>query len=116
MLQIFGEISPPPGISRWIEENPGIGKVLGLIPFFNSLIKLLIVIGGIYAFFNIILAGYGFLGAGDDPKKIESAWKKIWQSLLGLLFMVGSFVLAAIFGWLLFGNPTAILIPQIYGP
>ena len=113
MLQIFGEISPPPGVSRW---SVGGGKVPGLIPFLNGLIRLLIVGGGIFALLNIILAGYGFLGAGDDPKKIEAATKKIWQSLLGLLIMVSSFILVAIFGWLLFGNPMAILIPQIYGP
>jgi len=113
---IIGKISPPPGVLNWIQKNPGQGKVLGLIPFLNSIIKLLITLGGIYAFFNIILAGYGFLSAGDDPKKVEAAWQKIYQSLLGLLFMSGSFVLAAIFGYILFGDPMAILVPQIYGP
>ena len=74
------------------------------------------VIGGLFAFFNLVIAGYGFLSAGDDPKKIEAAWKKIWQSMLGLLFILGSFILAAIFGYLLFGDATAILKPKIYGP
>jgi len=47
---------------------------------------------------------------------MAAAWAKIWQSMMGLLFIVGSFVLAAIFGYLLFGKASAILMPQLYGP
>jgi len=89
---------------------------VGFIKFFNNLIRLLIVVGGLWAFLNLVLAGYSFLGAGEDPKKMEGAWAKIWQSMIGLLFILGSFVLAAIFGYLLFGDPRAILNPKIYGP
>ena len=114
MLDVIGEINPPPPF----QSGPGQygGYQTGLIAFFNNLIRLLIVIAGIWAFINLILAGYGFLGAGDDPKKMESARQKIWQSMLGLLIILGSFILAAIFGYLLFGNPAAILQPKIYGP
>lgn len=115
MLEIFGEIKPPPGVSTWIGQFPG-GKVPGLIPFLNAIVKFLIVIAGLYAFLNLILAGYGFMSAGGDPKAVEKAWAKIWQSLVGLLIIAASFLLVAIFGWLLFGDPTAILIPTIYSP
>jgi len=115
MANIFGEISPPPGVSNWINANPQ-GAVAGLIPFLNANVKLLIVVAGLYAFFNIILAGYAFLSTGDDPKKMEQAWAKIWQSLLGLIFVAGSFILAAIFGYIIFGDFTAILNPKITGP
>lgn len=81
--------------------------------FLNLILKLLIVGGGIYGLFNFILAGYGFLSAGDDPKKVEAAWAKIYQTAIGLLFMAGAFVLAAIFGQLIFGKWDFILNPQI---
>lgn len=111
---IFGGITPPPPF----QTGPGQygGFQTGLIGFFNNVIRLLIVVGGLFAFLNLVLAGYGFLSAGDDPKKMAAAWQKIWQSMMGLLFILGSFVLAAIFGYLLFGDPTAILNPKIYGP
>jgi len=32
------------------------------------------------------------------------------------VIMAGSFVLAALIGWLIFGDATAILNPKIYGP
>jgi len=111
MIAIFGRIEPPPGVAQWSQK--GGGEISGLIPFLNALVKLLIVAGGIYAFFNIIMAGFGFLSAGEDPKKIEAAWSKIWQSLVGLLFIGGAFVLAAIFGYLVFGDPMFILLPKI---
>jgi len=117
MFQLFGNIENP--LRRINPQGYGGIKLTegqGLIAFLNNVVRLLIVVGGLFAFFNLILAGYGFLSAGDDPKKMAAAWAKIWQSMMGLLFIVGSFVLAAIFGYLLFGNAGAILNPQLYGP
>jgi len=112
---LIGKVAPPPGVLQWITNNPG-GAVPGLIPFLNALIQLLIVLAGLYTLFNLIMAGYGFMSAGGDPKGIEKAWAKIWQSLLGLLIIAASFLLAAIFGWLLFKDPGAILNPRIISP
>ena len=107
----FGQIVPPePFASKYG------GYETGLISFLNNILRLMIGVAGIYAFLNFIIAGYGFMSAGGDPKAVGRAWSKIWQSLLGLLIIVGSFVLAGIFGYLLFGDATAILKPKIYGP
>ena len=104
----LGTISPPPSVQKFggVEEG-GIGN------FLNLIIKFLIVGAGIYALINLVLAGYAFMSAGDDPKKMAGAWAKIWQTFLGLAIAAGAFVLAAIFGQLLFGDPTFILNPTI---
>lgn len=116
--EIIGSVSPPPAIQKWLDLAGAGGdqQVPGLIYFINALLKLIIVFAGLYAFFNLIIAGYQFMSAGSDAKKVGEAWSKIWQSLMGLLLVAGAFVLAAIFGWLLFGDASAILIPKIYGP
>ncbi len=88
----------------------------GLTLFITNLIRLAFVGAGIYALVNFILAGFGFMSAGGDSKKIGEAWNKIWQTLMGLVFIVGSFALAALFGFLIFGDATFILNPKIYGP
>lgn len=88
----------------------------GLIILLNNLIKFIIVVAGLYTFWNLISAGYGFMSAGEDAKAIGKAWAKFYQSLLGLLLVAGSFVLAAIFGWLIFKDPSALLVPKLYGP
>jgi hypothetical protein len=88
----------------------------GLILFVTNILRFVFVAAGIFAFVNLILAGFQFMGAGGDPKSVEKAWGKIWQSLLGLVIVIGSFALAALLGYLLFGNAGFILSPQIYGP
>lgn len=104
----FGSIAPPSALSKY-GDNPAsaIGTVI------QYAIWILITGAGIYALFNLILAGYAFLSAGDDPKKITGAWAKIWQTALGLTIAAAAFVLARIFGQLIFGDPTFILNPKI---
>lgn len=109
MLQIFGQINPPPGVAKWASQG-------GLIGFLSAILKVLIIFGGIWTLINIILAGYQFLSGAGKPEEISKAWAKIWQSLLGLLFIAGAFVLAAIFGKVIFGDWFAILQPRVYGP
>ena len=111
IFAVFGEIKAPKALERFGDVSSG-----GLGKFLNLILNTLVVVGGIFALFNFILAGYAFLSAGGDPKKIEGAWAKIWQTVIGLLFVAGSFVLAAIFGWLIFGDPDAILNPKIPTP
>lgn len=114
MLGIFGEIKTP-YFGEYAQEIEA-GKIFGLIAFANNLLKLVIIIAGIFALLNLIIAGFQFMTAGGDPKAVGRASSKIWQSLIGLLIVAASFLLAAIFGWLLFGDPLAILRPTIYGP
>lgn len=108
---LFGKVSPPPGVSSYAG-----GTLQGLPIFINNILKILIVGAGIFTVFNLVIAGYGFLSAGDDPKKVAGAWAKIWQSLLGLAFAAGAFVLAAIFGKLIFNDYNALLQIKIFTP
>jgi hypothetical protein len=104
----FGVVTVPTSIlSTSATPGEAIGKLI------QYAIWILIGAAGIYALFNFIFAGYAFLGAEGDPKKIEAAWAKIWQSALGLAIAAGALVLAAIFGQLIFGDAKAILYPSI---
>lgn len=106
----FGKVSAPPGVSKF---GTGIGAISTLL---NVLVNLVIVAAGLFALINFILAGYGYMSAGGDEKKIQDASARIWQSLVGLLVVAASFVLAAIFGQLLFNDPTFLLKPRIFTP
>lgn len=111
MLQIFGKVSEPPGIAKWGSLTGG-----GLVGFLNAVLRLLIVVGAIWSLVNIIIAGYQFISSGGKPEAVASAWARIWQSLIGLIFIAGAFVLAAIFGQVIFGDPTAIINPKLIAP
>lgn len=112
-VPIFGNVNPPDYLTKYTNV---VGPNFGLIVLFNNILRLVFLIGGIYVFVNMIMAGYQYMNAGGDPKQIEAAWSKIWQSIMGLTIMVVSFILAAIIGFLLFGDPAFIFKPKLYGP
>jgi hypothetical protein len=103
----FGTVTAPQSAFSGSTPQAAIGKLIQYI------IWLLIIGASIYALINLVLAGYSFMSAGDDPKKVAGAWAMIWQTMLGLAFAAGAFVLAAIFGQLIFNNPTFILNPTL---
>ena len=110
--EIIGKVTPPTWINL-LGINPDTGQLTGPINLLNSLLKLVFVIAGLWAFLNLILAGFGYISGGGDPKKISQAWEKIQQTFLGILIIVCSFILAAIIGILFFNSPTAILQPNL---
>lgn len=104
----FGKIDTPTALENYTSSpDAAIGKLL------NTTLRALIVGAGVYALINFILAGYAFLSAGEDSKKVAGAWAKIYQTVIGLAVAAGAFVLAAIFGQLIFGDATFILNPRI---
>lgn len=119
MTQVFAAASdivgtvtnPLPSAYQGVTGSSG-----GLLLFITNIIRLLFVAAGMYAFINLILAGFQYMGAGGDAKQLSAAWGRIWGSLLGLVLVAGSFALAALFGYLLFGDAGFILSPKIYGP
>ena len=107
----IGRIIAPTNIPTAI--NASTGKLEGVIAFFNSGLKLVFIVAGLYAFVNVIVAGFGFMTAGGDPKNFQKAWDRIWQTLMGLFIIMVSFLLAAIIGILFFQSPTALLQPSL---
>lgn len=108
----FGSVEIPEPIKTRFGATPE-GAIGRLIQF---ALRGLIVVASIYALFNLVLAGYAFMSAGDDSKKVAGAWAKITQTIIGLAVAAGSFVLAAIFGQLIFGDWNFLLQPSIPTP
>ena len=113
---IFGGIDNPyqrinPGATQYGELSSG-----GLINFMSNGIKLMIVVAGIYSFFNFAIAGFNFATSEGDPKKVEFAMEKIKYSVVGIVVVVASFLFAGILGAVIFGRYDAILAPELYGP
>lgn len=108
----FGKIDNPLPKYGGVEAASGGGLIL----LFSNLLRLVFVFAGAYAFMNLIVAGFQYMNAGGDAKQLTAAWNRIWQSLLGLVIIVSSFALAALFGYLIFGDAGFILNPKVYGP
>jgi len=109
VTDIIGTITNPlPSSYKSLSSGPTL--------FLTNILRLVFVVAGIYAFINIIIAGFQYMSAAGDTKKLSAAWGRIWQSLIGLVIIVGSFAMASLFGYLIFGNANFILSPKIYGP
>ncbi len=111
---IVGSVTNP--LPAQYKNIIGGGTGGGLILFMSNILRLVFVVAGIFAFFNFIVAGFQYMNAGGDAKSVSAAWDRIWQSLMGLVIIIGSFAMAALMGQVFFGNPNAILSPTIYGP
>lgn len=105
----FGSIKQPEALASY-------GTSGGLIIFISNLIRVVVVLGGLFALFNIISAGFQYITAQGDPKATEKTMSTLTMSLLGLVLMIAAPAIAAIVGFVLFNNPTFILTPDIKGP
>lgn len=98
-------------------SSNGYGNVnTGLPSFISNVITIIFVAGGLYAFFNLMIAGFSFITAAGDQKKIEAATQSINISLMGLVIMVAAAAVTGIVSYILFGSASAILTPKIIGP
>jgi hypothetical protein len=110
-MNIFGTIRNP------LASSYGdVAGAKGLPLFLSNILRFVFLAAGIYALINIVIAGYQYMTAGGDSKALTAAWGRIWQTLMGLVIIVASFVISALIGQILFGRWDFILAPVIYGP
>lgn len=108
MPSTFGSIDSPITAYGSVES--------GLPTFITNVITIIFAVAGLFAFFNLMIAGFSYISAAGDTKKIESALYSINMSLIGLAIMVAAAAVTGIVSYLLFGSATAILSPNIVGP
>lgn len=110
IYQLIGTINDP------LSGTPLAGGASEATRLLGAILRLVTIAAGIYALINFVLAGISYISSTGNPEKTSRAWAQIYQSLIGLIIVVLSFVLAALLGLLLFGNATALLDPTITGP
>jgi len=107
MPPLFGSVDSP-YTGRY---NSAQGQ--GLFLLISNLFKLISVVAGLYFVFQMIMAGYLYLSAEGDAKKVLAAQTKVWQSAVGLVIIAAAFILAAIAEKF---TGLKILNPILYGP
>lgn len=109
---VFGQIKPP----AVVEDSYGVlGAGAGLTGFISRLIVVVTIAGGIWALFNVLLAGFSVITASDDSKKLGEMSSKITNTFIGLLVMVAAPLIAALIGLFFFGDAGFLLQPVIQG-
>jgi hypothetical protein len=77
--------------------------------YFVNIWRAVINVGALLVIVNFIWGAIDWITAGGDSGKIQKAREKITQSFIGLILLVGSFVIIAFVGKLLFGDAFRIL-------
>lgn len=109
MPGLIGETIKPP-----VTSYGDVGT--GLPDFISNIITIIFAAAGLFAFFNLMIAGFSYISAAGDEKKILAATQSINMSLIGLVVMVAAAAVTGVVSYLLFGDATAILSPNITGP
>ena len=78
-----------------VETGERLNSALG------GLIGFLTILGGLWFFIQFIIAGYNWISAGGDKGKVEQAQQKITNSLVGLLIVIGAYVIVGLVGSIL---------------
>ena len=105
MAGIFGTIENP---TKYVSTQGS-----GLFDLISNILKLAGVVAGLFFIVQIIMAGFSYISASGDSKKVQEAWTKIWQSIIGLVIVASAFILASVIGKIL---GIDILNFDIYGP
>ncbi len=111
---VFGEIEPPPGVADFNQQAGG-AQNIGIVIFASNLVRLATLIAGLWVFFNFIRAGYIYI-TGDSSNAAQEVSQLLTNSIIGILLIVASYLLAGLVGLLFFGDATFIIQPVIYGP
>jgi hypothetical protein len=106
-----GKITWPTGDNRYSANVQD-----GLVPFISNIISLITLVAGLWAFFNLIVAGLNYIANGDKPDELKKTHERIYMSIIGLAVIASSYVLAGVIGMILFGDPLALINIRIAGP
>ncbi len=101
---VVGIIAVPSGIPQEVAKTGD---------FLSALIRLLVVVAGIFTLWQFLTGGLAFITSNGDKGKLTEAQNKIQSAIIGLVVIAGSFIVIAIASQILFGSFTAILVPQL---
>lgn len=104
-MALFGTVDNPTSYTS--TEGSGIFSLL------SNVLSFITIIAGLFFVFQLVTAGFGYMTASGDTKKVQAAWSKIWQAGLGLFIVAAAYAIAGLVGRLTGIN---IFNPIIYGP
>ena len=83
-------------------QNPVVSGLIGksqaqapgiLAKFFSGLVGLLLVMGTIWAFLQLLLGAFNWISSGGDKARLEAAQQKIIQAIIGLFLVFAAWAI-----------------------
>ena len=101
---IVGTIQPPDTVIRDVSQTGN---------FISVIVRFITVIAGLYAMWQFLTGGFGYITSGGDKARIQQSTQQIMMAVVGLAIIGASFILGAIIGRLLFGPGFNLFSPQL---
>ena len=76
---------------------------------FSNLVSLLVSFAGLALFVMLVLGGFTYLTAGDNAEKVGKARQTMFWAIMGIVFMILSYIILRLIGWLALDDPEALL-------
>lgn len=111
----LGKVRPPSGYSQYLSYENGDYTDDGLVKFASRLMRIFIIICGIWTLFNFLMAGWTYISGMENPKAQQEVKDKLTMTVVGLVILTTSFTMAGLFGLIFFKDATFILSPVIKG-
>ena len=111
MSNFFGTIENP------IEDSyGGLFDANGPLSLLSNIFQAVALAGAFIAVLNMFNAGYKYIYSNGDPGLIEKANTQMIYSLIGILIIISTYMIAALIGWVFFGRADYLFRPEIFGP
>lgn len=113
----IGGVDAPAGIrgKNVLANQQNSESSIGIVIFLSNLLRVFAIVAGIWAMFNFISAGFIYITSMSDTGATQRVASKITMTVVGLSIIAGAYTLAALVGWIMFGDPGFILNPQLQG-
>lgn len=82
----------------WKDTVDGVATFTSLESLFANLVRFVVAIAGVAFFIMLLVAGFSFLFSGGDPKKLEQAKGTMTNAIIGLIVIVGAYVILRLIG------------------
>lgn len=111
----LGSVRPPTGTSQYAPYESGGYAKTGLVNFLSRLIRIFIIICGIWTLFNFLTAGWTYIYYMYEPKATQEVKDKLTMTAVGLIILAAAFTIAGVIGAVFFKDATFILSPALKG-
>ena len=97
-LEFGGGLQPP---SQGVFAPPTLGNntiLTATNQTITFLITLMTTLGGLFFLYQCVMGGFFWINAGGEQKKVQEARDRITQGLIGLMVLVGAYVIVGLVG------------------
>ena len=88
---------------------------IGLLFFISRVINFANIVAGILVMINFVYVGFLYVTGAGNSSNMSKMNERLTWSFVGIIMIVSSYTLAAIFGVVFYGDPTFIISPTFMG-